>query len=42
MLYIGLYKDFNMAVTMSGLLAGGIYDIVHNLKKMNWYKKYTK
>lgn len=27
-------KDFNTAVAMSGLIAGGAYDIVHNLEKM--------
>lgn len=27
-------KDFNFAITTSGLLAGGIYDVGHNLKKM--------
>ena len=27
-------KDFNTAVAMSGLIAGGAYDIVHNLDKM--------
>ena len=26
-------KDFNTAIAISGLLAGGTYDIVHNLKK---------
>ena len=41
-IYWIIYKDFNMAVTMSGLIAGGVYDIFHNLKKMNWYQKYVK
>lgn len=27
-------KDFNIALATSGLLAGGTYDIVHNLDKM--------
>jgi len=27
-------KDFNTAVALSGLIAGGTYDIVHNLKKI--------
>lgn len=27
-------KDFNTAVAVSGLIAGGAYDIVHNLDKM--------
>ena len=27
-------KDFKTAIALSGLLAGGTYDIVHNLKKM--------
>lgn len=27
-------KDFNTAVALSGLIAGGAYDIVHNLDKM--------
>lgn len=28
-------KDFNTAIAISGLLAGGAYDIVHNLQKLN-------
>lgn len=27
-------KDFSTALALSGLLAGGTYDIVHNLKKL--------
>ena len=27
-------KDFSTAIMMSGLLAGGVYDISHNLKKL--------
>ena len=27
-------KDFNTAVALSGLLAGGMYDIFHNLEKI--------
>ena len=27
-------KDFKTAIALSGLLAGGSYDIVHNLSKM--------
>lgn len=27
-------KDFSTAIMMSGLLAGGVYDIGHNLKKL--------
>lgn len=27
-------KDFDTAIAVSGLLAGGTYDIVHNLKKL--------
>jgi hypothetical protein len=27
-------KDFKTAIALSGLLAGGTYDVVHNLKKM--------
>lgn len=27
-------KDFKTAIALSGLLAGGSYDIVHNLNKM--------
>jgi hypothetical protein len=26
-------KDFNTAIAISGLIAGGTYDIVHNLEK---------
>ena len=27
-------KDFKTAIALSGLLAGGTYDIVHNINKM--------
>lgn len=27
-------KDFKIAIAASGLLAGGMYDIVHNLRKI--------
>lgn len=27
-------KNFNTALAMSGLIAGGAYDVVHNLDKM--------
>ena len=27
-------KDFKVAIALSGLLAGGVYDIFHNLEKM--------
>ena len=27
-------KDFNTAIALSGLIAGGTYDIVHNLNKL--------
>ncbi len=27
-------KDFSVAIALSGLLAGGSYDIVHNLNKL--------
>lgn len=27
-------KDFNTAIALSGLIAGGTYDIVHNLQKL--------
>lgn len=27
-------KDFSVAVALSGLLAGGSYDIIHNLNKL--------
>lgn len=27
-------KDFKTAIALSGLLAGGTYDIIHNLNKM--------
>lgn len=28
-------KDFNSAIALSGLVAGGTYDIVHNLQNFN-------
>lgn len=30
----GVTGDFSAAVALSGLLAGGAYDIVHNLEKL--------
>lgn len=27
-------KDFKVAIALSGLFAGGVYDIIHNLDKM--------
>lgn len=27
-------KDFNTAIALSGLLAGGTYDVAHNLNKL--------
>ena len=27
-------KDFNTAIAMSGLIAGGSYDILHNIEKI--------
>ena len=27
-------KDFKVAIALSGLIAGGSYDIVHNLRKL--------
>lgn len=27
-------KDFQMAIALSGIIAGGTYDIYHNLKKL--------
>ena len=27
-------KDFSTAIAMSGIFAGGTYDVVHNLEKM--------
>lgn len=32
--HFALTKDFSAAIALSGLMAGGTYDIVHNLKKM--------
>ena len=29
-----LTKDFKVAIALSGLIAGGTYDIVHNLQKI--------
>ena len=30
----GITKDYNVAIAASGLFAGGLYDIVHNLQKI--------
>lgn len=27
-------KDFNSAIALSGLIAGGTYDVIHNLEKI--------
>lgn len=27
-------KDFNSAIALSGLIAGGTYDVIHNLEKL--------
>ena len=32
-------KDLKEALVVSGLFAGGIYDLVHNISDMEWYKK---
>lgn len=32
-------KDFKMSIMLSGLFSGGVYDLFHNLTKMDWYKK---
>ena len=29
-------KDFSVAVSVSGLVAGGTYDIIHNLNKIDF------
>ena len=41
-IYWIISKNFETAIAMSGLLAGGIYDIFHNIKKLSWYQKYVK
>lgn len=32
-------KDFSTAIMLSGLMAGGAYDIAHNLKKLFEHKE---
>lgn len=32
-------KDFSTAIMLSGLMAGGVYDIGHNLKKLFEHKE---
>lgn len=32
-------KDLERAVILSGLFAGGVYDLIHNISNMEWYKK---
>ncbi len=41
-IYWFINKDFEGSIAISGLLAGGVYDIFHNIKKMSWYQKYVK
>lgn len=31
-------KNFTLALTVSGVTAGGTYDILHNLNKIDWTK----
>ena len=31
-------KDFSLALTLSGVTAGGTYDILHNMNKIEWAK----
>lgn len=31
-------KDFSIAISLSGIVAGGTYDILHNLNKIDWAK----
>ena len=33
-IYFITTKDFSSAVALSGVMAGGTYDIIHNLKKI--------
>lgn len=34
-IHFALTKDFDSSIALSGLMAGGTYDIIHNLRKMN-------
>ena len=31
-------KDFSLALTLSGITAGGTYDLLHNMSKIDWDK----
>ncbi|MEF2691066.1 MAG: hypothetical protein U0N10_06725 [Bacilli bacterium] len=31
-------KDFSLALILSGVTAGGTYDILHNMNKIEWAK----
>lgn len=33
-IYFAITKDFNSAIALSGITAGGTYDIIHNIAKM--------
>lgn len=35
-------KDFNTAIALSGILAGGSYDIIHNIDKLRQKNKEEK
>lgn len=35
-------KDFSTAIALSGLMAGGVYDIAHNLAKFKDYKEMSE
>jgi len=35
-------KDLEESLIVSGLFAGGMYDLLHNISDMKWYKKLVK
>lgn len=41
-IHFAITKDFNSAIALSGLMAGGTYDIIHNLQKMNNEEDYKE
>lgn len=35
-IYFFMTKDFSLAISLSGICAGGTYDLIKNFYKINW------
>lgn len=38
LIYYFMTKDFSLAVSLSGICAGGTYDLIRNFNKIDWKK----